>query len=314
MKEAFKAIRLWIKNNPYVVMSMVAIGILATAEQRFFYDVHPHWQIFLKEIAFAGLIASVFGLTIERYQREEFVKLVNKEREDLKRDIFLYAYGHTVPEQIREEIKERILKTPFHREDLRIEWEFDAVTDKPGYVKLQKRISYVQKNNTPQVQEVPFKFTQITASEKDAMVSTVFDVLKMQDKDGLKTVKASDMKNEPTGEPLVRTLVHAYKIGPFDSAEVFYALTEQRRLHADDMYSPSLPVVGTTTVTVRVNEPLDLELSAACKGRVLATRPEHNPPRRYCWELREGLLPFQGIALSWAPSSKSVPERNEHLA
>src|SRR2546425_7544827 len=93
------------KDHAYIVLVALGVGLLAIAERQFFYEWHPHMQMFLKELGFAALIAALFGLTIERYQREEFVKLVNREREDLKRDIFLYAYGHMLPDPIREEIR-----------------------------------------------------------------------------------------------------------------------------------------------------------------------------------------------------------------
>src|ERR1700722_5252851 len=76
----------FLQRYSYLIMGAIAVVLLAVSELRFFYDHHPHWQIFVKEIAFALIIAVLYGMTIEKYQRQEFVRLVNKEREDLKRD------------------------------------------------------------------------------------------------------------------------------------------------------------------------------------------------------------------------------------
>jgi len=180
MVQAAKTASHWIGQNWYIVLSALGLVILVVTEKAFFYDKHPHWQTFLKEFSFALIISSIFGATIEKYQREEFVKLVNSEREGLKQDIFLYAYGHAIPEQIRDEIKENILKAPFYREHLRIEWEFSEIPGNTDLLKLEKKYTYVLKNNTLQTQNYPFRFVQITASEKEALTETQFECLKVR--------------------------------------------------------------------------------------------------------------------------------------
>src|ERR1700678_2699959 len=110
-------------------MMLVGVLVLAILERPFFHDGYPHLQIFFEELAFALILAGLFGLTIERYQREEFVKLVNTERADLKRDVFLYAYGHPLHEQIRSEIRHRVLECPFHREKVRLDWKASGPAD-----------------------------------------------------------------------------------------------------------------------------------------------------------------------------------------
>src|SRR5437763_144955 len=100
------------RNRWWMIAFIGGVIILGITEHTFFSQYHLHWQMFLKELGFAAVIASFFGATIERYQRKEFVQLVKSEREVLKQDVFLYAYGHDIHEDIREEIKEKVLKQP----------------------------------------------------------------------------------------------------------------------------------------------------------------------------------------------------------
>jgi hypothetical protein len=292
----------WVAENWYLILSALGLGILLVTEKAFFYNQHPHWQTFLKEFAFALIISSIFGATIEKYQREEFVKLVNSEREGLKQDIFLYAYGHAIPEQIRDEIRESILKAPCYREHLRIEWEFSEIPENAELLKVEKKYTYVLKNNTPQVQKYPFRFVQITASEKEALTETKFECLKVREEGKTQEFNQAGMNQErPPGEPHTHKFFKDLEVQAGKSLEIYYAVTERRRRYADDMYGPSQPVVGRTTVIMRVQHPLKLELSASCKAKTLASGPDHDPPRRYSWYLDEGLIPFQGIAVSWSP-------------
>jgi hypothetical protein len=299
---------IWLRNKAFWWLIGLGVLILGLTERPFFYDLHPHWQLFIKEVAFAFIIASIFGLTVDRYQREEFVNLVNQERGDLKRDIFAYAYGHTLHDQIRNEISVRILNCPFHREDLILEWEFSADNARPDYVIVEKRQRYILKNNTHQAQTYPYAFTQITASEKESLVVNEFLHLKLrrENEEKVTTWTSKDMTHTPVpDDPHVRTITTKFELKPLESVEIFYAVKESRRIYADDSYAPRIPQVGKTSVSVRVNEPLCLDVSAACRAKALETRAEHQPPRRYCWELDEGLLPHQAIAFSWSPRKEN---------
>src|SRR4029077_19244112 len=194
--------RAWAAGNIYAFLLAIGIGLLIVAEQKFFYTNHPHWQLFIKEVAFAVFIASFFSLTIEKYQREEFIKLVNQEREDLKRDIFLYAYGHDLPEDIQQEIKKSILSEPFYRKDCQIDWEFSLPTDGTDSLLLVKKYSFDVINGTSQAQKWKFNFTQVTAAEKKILEESQFKFLRIQRGPVLQQLEPSEMHSTiQTGEP-----------------------------------------------------------------------------------------------------------------
>jgi hypothetical protein len=310
-------IRTWTGNNMYAVGLAIGMALLIVAEQEFFSRWHPHWQLFLKEVAFAVFIASFFSLTIERYQREEFIKLVNREREDLKRDIFLYAYGHDLPEDIQQEISKSILSEPFYRKDYRIEWEFSLPTDGTDCLLLVKKFSFDVMNGTSQARNWKFNFTQVTAAEKKILEESELKYLRVQRGPILETLGPSDMHSATQiGEPHVRNLAKEFPVHGREQITVHYVLEERRRTSMDDVYSPSQCVAGKMLVTVRVIPPLRLDVTASSKAALLTKRPDHAPPMYYSWELLGGLLPFQGIAFSWSPmieDPKSTPGLDQSI-
>src|SRR6266851_962222 len=140
----------------WFVGTVVALALLWSLENPFFLC-HPHLELLIREVAFALLIACVFGLTIEQIQRTEFIRLVTEEREKLKQDVFLYAYGFNLKDQIREEIRNSVLKSNFYRRDLTLDWEFSA-PDTEGLMRVKKRYSYTLVNNSNDPAVWPFRF------------------------------------------------------------------------------------------------------------------------------------------------------------
>jgi hypothetical protein len=298
----------WVRGNFLGVGLIVGLSLLAVTELRFF-DVHPHLQLFLKELAFALLIAGVFGLTIERVQRTEFVKLVTEERDALKKDVFLYAYGHNIPEEIREEIRNTILRERFYRRDLSIEWEFSELPNGGEFLSLKKEYSYFVVNNSAEDGDWPFRFIQISASDKAVVTETEFNILRIEHDGEISQWQSSELEEErPPDHPHMRRLSTMFRVRAQQTVHVYYMLTEKRKWADEDKYSARQPVVGKTTVRVRVLSPLSLDVSVACKSQPLRAAPDSSPPNKYSWHMEEGLLPHQGITIGWSP--KERPERS----
>jgi hypothetical protein len=56
----------WLRIH-YVLIAL-CVGLLGVTEHyQFFYQAHPHWQLFLNETAIAGIIAAILALTVDRY-------------------------------------------------------------------------------------------------------------------------------------------------------------------------------------------------------------------------------------------------------
>lgn len=260
---------------------------------------HIGIRVFMRDVSFALLISCVFGLTIEFVQRAEFVRLVTKEREHLKDDVFLYALGHNIPEEVRQEIRSRILHQPFHRRDLEINWTFAELSSEPGMISLKKEFSWTVVNTGAEDADFEFKYTQISATLGR---QTKFGVLRVKYDNGWTDIErsAAEMEEEKGTQPHEKKLRTEFKVPARSTARAYYSVDEERGSADEDNYSARHAVVGTTKVQVDILPPLSLEITVSCKTNRLTPAINSKPPERYSYTFNEGLLPYQGIIIGWS--------------
>jgi hypothetical protein len=280
--------------------AVIAFVVLALLENPFFLC-HPAWELFLREVAFALLIACAFGLTIEETQRTEFVKLVTKEREVLKADVFLYAYGSNLPDQIRQEIRTSLLEQSFYRNDLVVDWEFYPIKDSVDLMGIKKRYHYTVTNNSSEKKIWPFTLRTVGADGLKGPDDSLLNILKIRRGDTTTQYKVSDLtREEIADQPHSKKVSLDVEIGPQEKFEVYFELVQLRRAYGDDKYSSKEPIVGTTRVKLRFPAASDFEVTVTCKTKSLKPANDNDPPTMYSFEWVEGILPHQGITVSWS--------------
>lgn len=294
----------------WVLGCFVALVLIGFTHLQFF-ESHPNWALFIREVAFALFIACVFGLTIERIQRGEFVRLVMEERGVLKKDVFVYAYGHNIPDDVKKEIREKVLNQVFYCRNLTLEWEFSLAPGQPESLLVKKAYSYEFINASGDDREWPFRFTQLGADDLEALAESKFKGLKVQRKNGKpELIRAEDMEGpQLPGEPHKRQFSTVIKMKAQEEVKVYYEITLKRgRLSGDDTYNRRVPIIGRTTVRLRFPTAPAFDVTVNCKGEALKEGPDSDPPSRYSFYMDEGLLPFQGIAISWSPKEQKGQE------
>jgi hypothetical protein len=300
---AMADIKAWFHGSRKIWFAGLAIAmlILWVLEYQFFVC-HPSLQLFLRELAFAVLISCLFGLTIEQIQRTEFIRLVTEEREVLKRDVFLYAYGSNLPDEIRKEMRDSILDQPFYRHDVIVDWEFSIHEENHDLMEVKKRYSYRVVNNSNVAREWPFTFVQIGADDLKAVADSHFGRLRITRTETTEYL-GDELKTErPPDQPHTKRMSIGIKVGPQESIGVYYEVGHVRRLFGDDRYNSKDPIIGTTKVRLRF--PPDFEVQVACKTRPLKPAPDNDPPTRYSLEWAGGMLPFTGVTISWSRKEK----------
>ena len=301
-----KAVRNWFRGLRFVwfLSLMFAIALLVAIEKPFF-SCHPHWQLLLREIAFALLLSSIFGSTIEEIQRKEFIRLVGQERDELKRDVFLYAYGFYLPDQIREEISSSVMNSKFYRENLVLDWEFSAPGD-DQLALLKKQFSYTLVNNSSEKQDWKFTFNQIGTDDAVGINESIFHILKIRRTDGeIEQRLTKDMKEEKyPNQPHWRKFCTSIELSGREKVEILYEITQKRRLCGDDQFSLKDMTVGTTHIRLRFPEKPEFQVTVSCKQKQLRRAPDEDPPRIYSFELNEGLFPHQAIVISWSAKAQ----------
>jgi hypothetical protein len=294
----------------WVIGAITSLVLIWAIEQPLFVP-HPHLQLFFREVAFALLIASVFGLTIDRIQRTEFIRLVTDERNKLKRDVFLYAYGSNLPDQIRQEIRKSILNQSFHRYDLTIDWEFTPAPN--DLLSVKKRYRYFVFNNSTEPSLWPFAFIQIGADLALQADTSIFECLRVtrgiprEHKTTTYTLKNNkELKSEtPEGQPHTRKISMDVEMKPLETIGIYYEVSHTRRSYGDDKYSSRESVVGTTRVMLRFPPGFDVQVS--CKTKALRPDPDDAPPLRHSLTWEEGILPYQGVTISWSKTEEPKP-------
>ena len=295
-------LKAWFRGSRkiWLVGVVVALLLLGAIEQPFFLC-HPGWQLLLREVAFALMIACVFGLTIEQIQRTEFIRLVTEEREVLKKDVFLYAYGSSVPEQIRQEIRSSILNQSFYRDDLVVDWEYSPVKDNVELMSVKKRYHYTVTNNSSEKKIWPFSLKTVGADGLRAADDSVLSILKIRRGDITKEYKECDLKREEVADqPHSKKVSFEIEIKPQEKFEVYFELVQLRRAYGDDKYNSKEPVVGTSRVKLRFPPNSNFEVTVTCKTKSLKPANDNDPPSMYSFEWAEGILPHQGITISWS--------------
>jgi len=283
-----------LKTLYFWILALVGVALLPTLDQPFFAVCHRDLRTFLEELAFAAILAGVFGLTIEKYHREEFTKFVKKERAELKQNVFLYAYGHDVAEQTRQEMRS-LLECAFFREHVRLDWHLAPIEGKPDKLRVMKTFTYYQTNGTlePQSYEYQLHVSNVSPELEPEERRTVA-IKRNRKQDPLLNLPTADGKFE-SGE-----------LGPIDPGErieVSVTIEEVRLRTGDDSYTSRHPIIGITLVTVHVDPALDIRVKAFCKSRELIIRADHHPDRGiHAWELSQGTLPYQSIIVSWKSS------------
>lgn len=295
-------VKTWFRGlRPIWFVSLVVAGTVLVVIGKPFFSCYPELQLFLRELAFALLLSAVFGLTIEQIQRKEFIRLVTEERDTLKQDVFLYAYGFNLPDQIREEIRNSVLKSNFYRENLVLEWEFSP-PDRDDLIQIRKRFSYTLVNNSSDAAVWPFRFSQIGADDTKAVEGTVFRFLKIRCSNGdIKQVPAAEMEEDRSNDqPHMKAYQTPITVGGHERVGIHYEIMQVRRLWGDDKFSSREMLIGTTTVRLRFPESPEFEVTVSCKQKPLRGAPDGDPPRVYCFEFDEGMYPHQGIVISWS--------------
>jgi hypothetical protein len=296
--------RTWFKNarKIWFIGAALALVLLWSIENPYFYC-HPALQLFLREFSFALLIACIFGMTIEEIQRSEFIRLVTEERQILKRDVFLYAYGSNLPDDIRQEIRGTILEQSFYRQSLVVDWEFTPIADNAELMTVMKRYSYSVVNNSNDPRDWMFTFVQIGADDLKAITDSKLVRLRVtRGQDGSPNTKEyaeHNMKTESSpDQPHTKRLSLPIRMDSQETIGIYYEVRHVRRTYGDDRYHSKEPVIGISKIRLRF--PKNFEVQVACKTRPLRPAADNDPPTRYSLEWPEGMLPFTGMTISWS--------------
>lgn len=253
----------------------------------------------------ACIITMTFEVTVRRQERTEN----ERQAKLIQTDLFRFLLGHSVDQQLMNELYQGVFQSRFVRRKLEVAYELSPLEkqakDEEKYIRVRTQVSFFLKNvtNDPQERTLKAFFVNVCQCDghKDELVSLVVS-------DGEE--RLLEIGREPF-LPLAGSLRSTLK--SFPKTVVVQPGREVRMLvvyetvkrYADSVSFHTLDAADGISVRVALSDP---ELS---KLAVHADSAHRNDPqlmsfrddrsRLYEWRLDHYLLPGQGVELHWRP-------------
>lgn len=243
------------------------------------------WELLIKELAFAMIVAASIAGTVEVYaqRRHDIAK------QQLQKDVFGAVYENRLSKNIFSTVREHILDSRFviTKQTINI-----AIVPEEGRIKLVIRINREVKNisGSKLTHAISSKFLA-PKCEHQSPYAAGFTYLEV---DGQPINYQTILGNTEYGEELT----HSIEISPDESASVgssCYMVMDEND------YCPFIAKVPTDKLTVNVQCPVDFSVkvqalhSVDMKEECRSACPELNRT----WRLNAGCFPGNGVIVSW---------------
>lgn len=260
---------------------------------------------FFRELGFAFFIAFVILLTVERYNAEVQKKEADEERERLKRDVFEAVFGVSLPRNVRDAVQNEILSKKFYRTNSRSTYEiipkvFDLENGGEINGVLLKVHSSFSITNVSRNKEIfPFEIfvekPQLKNLKNYKRDVDIDSVTIGGEKLCREEIDAAD-KDAP--DDLSKRLIKKIEISPGEMVTIDFSFSTIRGHDDSELWITLWPNNG---MRFEVNLPPELGSYGVFpihESRLIQT---HNSPETgfHAWELRDTVLPNQGIMFWW---------------
>ena len=319
-----------------VIASLALLALGYQLEHQGFNELVVH---FTNELGIAGLVGFFLAITIEELSHAEFRKVAERERAEIKKDVFYYVYGHEIPLSIRDEIDAHVLRVAYVRRGVVMQYDLEPIQDsKTGewYVLTTFTMSYDLENLTTDELRFPFMAAIDKSPSEELASHTRFIELSAVgcknpfhwDEATLKT-KQIDKGNE-LGLKLPDEIVLCPKQSASDSAQ----LSPSHNLTHVTMKTETVRFLrGGHIDFIFTSHVCDLELTVWGDRRlkVDANTFEQNPLERvtelpssiswlkkrvqgefYFWRLKRPLLAYQSLQITWTPQDAEFNKAPEN--
>jgi hypothetical protein len=261
----------------------------------------------LAELGIAFIVGTIVAVVIEqRAQRQSDVDH-DRRRQQIEQDIFRHLFGFGLPQPIATELIGTIFNSTFTRSDFRVNWQFDEAPSSPaqrdvGNVNVLTTVSYLLTNTSRGAEDYVIKHYFENVVPLSENVSGFVEV----------TCNAGGNHVCTKGEALrMITKRHGIRVGfelgkltvaPEVPVRVAFTYKTLRRRSDCEVWITTLPTLGVT---------LEVDVSPSLAALVFQpdashrSEPSADPStmvagsRLKRWEIKNGLLPFQGVVMYW---------------
>lgn len=258
----------------------------------------PLWSLgVLSDLGIGLLAAGIITGTLEPISR----KRLQRDIEQIREAHFETMLKGLMPEPIFEEVQAHIIREPFLRRNFRVVLELSWTDETREYLHKSQIISYEVENASRTLERYGLRVWEERANEDRFPGSTRIQEIQVQPYDGKQPSVYVDTDLDDFIEKTpqdVRALIPVM-LEPGERARV---VTRVRSVMSSrDVY---FYAVTNSTVQLALTLAHPSDLSAQAMPMHPSQRKfmvEADTPTLKCWRIEAGLLPFQGIQLTWHP-------------
>ena len=260
------------------------------------------WVPLSKEIGFAALIALLLSYTIEQYTRRVHEEERQEEKAELKRNVFEAVYGILAPEHVVDRIVKSTLGQKFWRTNYRVYFELhlhdfsreDGVLVKG--VRLRSHHSYTIKNISHEPEDYELRIEVEKPDLRGVRESIEVEQIIIN---GKEIDKKSLVEQE---RDVIKQYSYKWKVNRGEIATINFCVTVGRGLDDTELWWSFIPSDG---MTLQVKLPPEItEFGAFPIHETDLVKSQSSATGYHEWELRDVVLPYQGIALWWRYSEQ----------
>lgn len=254
----------------------------------------------LNAIASSLIVATIFMTTLEIFNRNELLGSVREYLQRAVEDIRQAEFSKTLSDRITEEIfcqvDQFIIRTPYLLRNMKVSLEFQLA--EPGYLKLIDTTSFTVENLTaaPIKDELPaYENSELSGEYTAYPKLTKFQVggeQKLEEMVSQSKINSSDGR---------LTILIPIELAPGGTSEIVFTVEKIVRRSDSDIWNVTYKTSNLSIVCVA---PTELEVSAyAIHPDVQHFKATPSGVTLKRWDIQCGILPFQGIQLSWKESA-----------
>lgn len=291
-------------------IGQVIIGLLLTVIPRS--TASPLWVIdLLSHLGIGVLAAGILTATLEPISRKRSQRAI----EEIRAAHFEAILKGFMPEPIFEEIQNHIIREPFTRTNFRVAVEFSWKGNTGEYLSKSQTLHYDVQNIAQSVQEFEINTWEERKNEEKFPNNTAIYYIGVQTTDGSTRIEYNE-DNIREIEEITDQLIGArftIRLKPAQKAEVLIRMRSV--LLSKDIY-PFVLSNATVGLDFTVAHPDNLIVEA------IPLHPSRNAFKKEVqertvkrWRIDAGILPYQGVQVSWRPdSTRPAPIAKTNIA
>lgn len=289
----------------YVVVGLVSLLLLSGGHQ--IEKEYPTIAIFMKELAFAGVIALILIGTIERFSRARHQRAADALVERININLFHAIYERYIPHVVFSEVEKALLRSNVLRKDHEVYYTLEPLNNdddrKAGppcdkYIKCIIQANYKLKNITARPITHTVKLNLERPSDKDFVGRCKITDVSI---DNI-ALTADKIEDQTTLTPIQICFKHDVAIKPEETILVSTRAELVKRSLDQEIWTSMLPSDGfKLSVTVPMK---NLEVQAHALHMEEVETIMSNEVTKV-WKLPYGMFPFQSVVFWWHPKQAS---------